>query len=152
MKVPFFVLVIYLISLLIVNNRASSAELYFYHLIWSDPHRDGPWPNPSILLTGSKRKGWPTFEPGIFWSEKGKTVKKLAFCGEIFWTQRWLTLPYPSQASKNWLKLTQGKNFDPYPSLDPYKWDPHLVSPKLSWFDRVFTNLLDFFLKTEYFT
>jgi len=74
--------------------------------------RDGPWPNPSILLIRSwipQARVLLTKPIEIFFDPKGKKLKNLRFLGEIFKTQnhRWLTWPRPTWATKNSPNLSQ---------------------------------------------
>jgi len=77
--------------------------------------KDGPWPDPSILLTRSKVEGWPVFDSGTFWPDLQRFYltrsEKLGFLGEIFQTQ--------TQTKDGWPNLTWhgSKFFDPDPSL-----------------------------------
>jgi len=70
----------------------------------AEKSKNGPWPKPKnpsltyIFLTRPDEIFWP-------WREK---VKNLGFVGEIFQTQRWLTLPCPALVKK----------FDQYSSLE----------------------------------
>jgi len=76
--------------------------------------RDGPWPNPNILLNNKV-----LFDPTqryFFWPE-GKKIEKFDVLGEIFQIQT-LTIngwPEPTRATKNWPDPTRVKIFWPGP-------------------------------------
>jgi len=67
--------------------------------------RDGPWPDPSLLLTLSKNEADPlTWPEDTFLDPKGKKLKNLTFLGEIFQTQTQTINGWPdlTRATKNW--------------------------------------------------
>jgi len=78
--------------------------------------RDGPWSGPSLLLTCSKKRGWPAFDPTLkrfflTWREKDWKFDILRgnFPNP---NHRWLTWPKPQK-----IAWPRSKIFDPDPSL-----------------------------------
>jgi len=78
--------------------------------------RDGPWPDPSILLTRSKYEAnryltLVLFDPTQcnFFLLEGEKIEKLRFFGEIFLTQT--KGGWPTHSYKYWLNTTRVNSF-----------------------------------------
>jgi len=82
--------------------------------------RDGPWPDPSLLLTRSKTRLWPRYFLTRPWRDlfdpKGKKLKNLTLLGENFQIQTQTINGWPNPSHQ---KLTRpvSKIFDLDPSL-----------------------------------